>query len=123
MGIKLEYWFLLTKISVLVLDVMIMIEDGVSIPALDDSWWILWHVGGGIVLLPTFSNLSIFQNPISNLGLGFGFSNSPKIPPNCRKFVQSPILYLENYNGGNLKLENPNIFQLPKILPIHPKIS
>jgi hypothetical protein len=66
MGSKLEYWFLLTKIAAVILDVMI--EDGFSvvIPALDDSWWFLWHVGGGIVLLPTFSNPSIFQSPISN---------------------------------------------------------
>jgi hypothetical protein len=28
-----------------------VIEDGVgvNVPALDDSWWILWHIGGGIV--------------------------------------------------------------------------
>ena len=66
MGSKLEYCFLLTKIAVMVLDVMI--EDGVSIvvPVLDDSWWILWHVGGGIFLLPTFSSSSIFQSLISN---------------------------------------------------------
>ena len=39
-----------------------------SVPALDDdSRWILWHIGGGIVLLPTFLNTSIFQCPISNL--------------------------------------------------------
>ena len=70
MGSKLEYWFLITKIAVVVLDVTI--EDGVSIviPALDNSWWILWHVGGGIVLLPTFSNLSIFK---VQFPIGFGF--------------------------------------------------
>jgi hypothetical protein len=52
-----------------------MIEDGVSIPALDDSWWILWHVGGGIVLLPTFSNLKPVNFPESNFQSGFGFWN------------------------------------------------
>jgi hypothetical protein len=66
MGSKLEYWSLLTKIAVVVLDVMIEDCVGVGVPALDDSWWILWHVGGGIVLLPTFSNPSNFQSPISN---------------------------------------------------------
>ena len=34
--------------DVMVLDVMI--EDGLGVvgPALDYSWWILWHVGGGL---------------------------------------------------------------------------
>ena len=76
----------------MVLDVVI--KDGVDVvvPTFDDdSWWILWHVGGGIVLLPTFSNPSIFQSPISNAGLDFGFSNSPKVPPNRPTFVQLPF--------------------------------
>ena len=65
-------------------------------------WW--WDVR-----LPTFSNPSIFQSPISNAGLDFGFSNSPKVPPNCPKFVQSPIFYLVNYYGGNWKIQkSPN---------------
>ena len=51
MGSKLEYRFLLTKIVVVVLDVMIEDCVGVIVPALDDSWWLLWHVGGGIILL------------------------------------------------------------------------
>jgi hypothetical protein len=66
MGSKLEYWFVITKIAAVVLDVMIKDGVGVGVPALDNSWWFLWHIGGGIVLLPTFSNPSIFQSPISN---------------------------------------------------------
>ena len=66
MGSKLEYWFLLQKIAVVILDVMIEDGIGIVVPTLEDLWWILWHVGGGIVLVPTFSNPSIFQSPISN---------------------------------------------------------
>ena len=76
MGSKLEYWFLLMKIAVVVLDVMI-VDGDVIVQALDDSWWILWHVGGKIVLLPTFSNPSIFQSPISNQVWIFQFTESP----------------------------------------------
>jgi hypothetical protein len=91
----------------------VTIEVGIGVPALDDSWWILWYVGGGIVLLPTFSNPSDFQSPISNAGLDFGFSNSLKVPPNCPKFIQSPIFYLVKYYGGNWKIQkSPNC---PKI--------
>ncbi len=102
MGSKLEYWFLLTKIARVVLD--IMIEDGIGnvVPARGDLWWIF-------ILLTTFSNPSIFLSPISNAGLDFGFSNSPKVPPNCPKFVQSPIFDLVNYYGGNWKSQKfPN---------------
>jgi hypothetical protein len=45
MGSKLEYWFLLTKIAVVVLDMMIEDSVSVGVPALDDLWWILWHAG------------------------------------------------------------------------------
>ena len=99
MGSKLEYWFLLTKIAVVVLNVMI--EDCVGVPALDDSWWILWHVGGGIVLLPTFSNQSIFQSPISNRVWILDFQIHRKSLPIAQNF-QSTIFYLVNYYGGNL---------------------
>jgi hypothetical protein len=57
-------FFTKTKIAVVVLDVMIEDGIGVVVSALDDLWWILWHVGGGIVHLPAFSNPSIFQSPI-----------------------------------------------------------
>ena len=88
-----------------------------AFPALDDSWWILWHVDGLWDCSTTFSNPSIFQSPISNEGLDFGFSNSPKIPPNCPKFVQSPIYYGENWKSKNLPIaqNSPNS---PKNLPI-----
>ena len=101
MGSKLEYWFLLTKIAVVVLDVMI--EDGVV------SWWILWHVGGGIVLQPTSSNPSIFQSPISNRVwiLDFPFTKSPSQLPKIRpiaNLLSSKLLY-----GGNWKTQkSPN---------------
>jgi hypothetical protein len=80
-----------------VLDVMI--EDdgiGVVVPALDKWWWILWHDGGGIVLLTYL--LKPVNHPKSNFQCGwdFGFSNSPKVPPNCSEFVQLPIFYLVN---------------------------
>ena len=32
--------------DVVVLDVLVEDGVGVRVPALDDSWWILWHVGG-----------------------------------------------------------------------------
>jgi hypothetical protein len=93
MDSKLEYWVLLTKIAVVVL--YVMIEDGVVVvvPSLDDSWWILWHVGGGIVLLPTFSNPSIFQSPISNRVWILDFPIHQKSLPiaqnssNCQSFI------------------------------------
>jgi hypothetical protein len=67
------------------------------------------------IVLHTFSNPSIFQSPISNVGLDFGFSNSPRIPPNCPKLIQLPIFYLVNYYGGNWKIQkSPNS---PKISP------
>ena len=83
MGSKLEYWFLLTKIAVVVL---VMIEDGVGVPAhgrlvVD----LLWHVGGGIYLPSQSRQFSKVQFPI-----GFGFwiflftkrpSQLPKIRP------------------------------------------
>jgi hypothetical protein len=109
MGSKLEYWVLLTKIAVVVLDVMI--EDGifVGVPVLQRLVVdVLWHVVGGIVLLPNLPSqtrqFSKVQFPI-----GFGFSNSPKVPPNCPKLVQLPIFYLVNYYGGNCKIQkSPN---------------
>ncbi len=70
MGSKLEYWFLLTKIAVMILGVMI--EDGVGsvVPALGQlvvdlvaCWW--WDI-----LLPTFSNLHIFEITESVIVLG-----------------------------------------------------
>jgi hypothetical protein len=99
MGSKLEYWFLLRKIAVVVLDVMI--EDGVGSLSqrlttrvdLVACW--SWDRSSTYLLKP--DNFPInFQ-----LGLDFGFSNSPKVPPNCPKFVQSPIFYLVKYYGGN----------------------
>ena len=69
-------------------------RSSASFPVHDDSWWIcgMLVVGSFLYpLLPTFSNPSILQSPISNASLDFGFSNSPTIPPNCPKFVQSPI--------------------------------
>jgi hypothetical protein len=48
MGSKLEYWFLLTKIAVVVLDVMIEDGIGVVVPTLGLlAVVLLWHVGGG----------------------------------------------------------------------------
>ena len=68
MGSKLEYRFLLTKIAVVNLDVMI--EDGVGV-ALDDSWWILlWHVVVGSFSSTTFSIPSI-SNVQFQCGFGF----------------------------------------------------
>ena len=100
MGIKLEYWFLLTKISVLVLDVMIMIEDGVSIPALDDSWWILWHVGGGIVLiLPSQTNrLWILDFPIHQKSLPIA-QDSPNSPKNL--LISHPVAKFQFLKSKN----------------------
>jgi hypothetical protein len=88
-----------------------MIEDGVNVvvPALDDSWWILWHVGGGIVLPSQTRQFSKVQFPI---GFGFWIFHSPKVPPNCPKFVQSPIFYLVNYYTVEIGK--------PKNLPIAP---
>jgi hypothetical protein len=51
--------------------------------------------------------MSIFQSPISSSV--WIFSNSPKVPPNCPKFIQSPIFYLVNYYRGNWKIQkSPN---------------
>ena len=79
MGSKLEYWFLLTKIAAVILDVMI--EDGFSvvIPALDDSWWFLWHVGGGkFFCLPSETcQFSKVQFPIEFWFWIFQFTKSP----------------------------------------------
>ena len=63
-------------------------------------------VVGSFFYLPSQTrNPPIFPSPISNAGLDFGFSNSPKIPPNCPKFVQSQIFYLVNYYSGNWKIQ------------------
>ena len=65
MGSKLEYWFLQNSCRGFGRDDF---EDGVGvvIPALLTLWWIVWHVSGGIVLLLTFSSMSLFQSPISS---------------------------------------------------------
>ena len=106
---KLEYWFLLTKIAVMILGVMI--EDGVGsvVPALGQlvvdlvaCWW--WDRSSTYLLKPVNFPKSNFPS-----GLDFGFSNSPKVPPNCPKFAQSPIFYIVNYYGGNWKIQkSPN---------------
>ena len=112
---KLEYWFLLTEIAVVVLDVLKMASTSASQ---------LTTRGGSCgmdceIVLPTFSNPSIFRSPISNAGLDFGFSNSPKVPPDRPKY----------YFRGNWKIQksancqkfsefirkSPN-FQSPKII-------
>jgi hypothetical protein len=55
------------KIAVVVLDVMHILKMALALLSQRLTlWWILWHVSGGIVLLPTFSNTSIFQSPISS---------------------------------------------------------
>ena len=109
MGSKLEYWFLLTKIvcrgfgrddwrwswcrrpSAWRLGVVLVA-----------CWW--WDRSSTYLLKPVNFPKSNFQ-PC----LDFGFSNSPKVPPNCPKFVQSPIFYLVNYYGGNWKIQkSPN---------------
>ena len=71
MGSKLEYWFLLTKIAVVVL--VVMIEDGIGVvvPALGQLVVdLLWYVGGGMFFyLPSQTRqFSKVQFPI-----GFGF--------------------------------------------------
>ncbi len=100
MGSKLEYWFLLTKIAVVVL---VMIEDGIGVvvPALGRLVVnLLWHVGGGMFFyLPSKTRqFSILDFPIH-----------PKSLPIAQK--------VEIGKSKNLPM------QLPKILPIHPKIS
>jgi hypothetical protein len=115
MGSKLEYWFLLMKIAVVVLDVMIE-DDGVDVvaPALDDSWWSLWHVGcGTFFYLPSQTlQFSKVQFPI---GFGFWIFQFTKSPSQLPK-----IRPIANLLSSKLL---PKISQLPKILPIHPKIS
>ena len=120
MGSKLEYWFLLTKIAVVVL---VMIEDGIgaSSQRLDDSCWIscgMLVVGRSSTYLLKPVNFSK-----SNFQCGFGFwifqfTKSPSQLPKIR-----PIANLLSRKLLRWKLENPKISQLPKILPIHPKIS
>ena len=120
MGSKLEYCFLLTKIAVMVLDVMI--EDHQR--CRPSAWRLVvdlvacwrWDCSSTNLLKPVNFPKSNFQS-----GLGFGFSNSPKVPPNCPKFAQSPIFHLVNY--WRWKFENPKNSQLPQIHPIHQKIS
>ena len=81
-------------------------------------------MGSFFSLVPTFSNPLMFQSPISNAGLDFGFSNSPKIPPNCPKFVQSSILIQKSPNCPKFSQstkKSPNFFakvhfQSPKII-------
>ena len=106
---------LLTKIAVVVLDVMILKMASTTL-----SRRLTTHGGScGTLVRGSFFYLPSQPRQFSNLD--FGFSNSPNVPPNCPKFVQSPIFYLVNYYGGNWKVQNsPNS---PKILPIHPKIS
>jgi hypothetical protein len=108
MGSKLEYWFLLTKIAVVVLDVMI--EDGISVvvPALGRLVVnLLWHVGGGMFFyLPSQTRqFSKVQFPI---GFGFWifqFSKSPSQLPKIRPITN----LLVNYYGGNWKIQkSPN---------------
>jgi hypothetical protein len=111
MGSKLEYLFLLTKIDVMVLDVMI--EDGVGgvVPMLGRLVVdVVAHVGGGTFFyLPSRTRqISKVQFPIVFGFSIFQFTKSPS-PPNCPKFVQSPIFYRVNYYGGNWKLKkSPN---------------
>ena len=79
----------------------------VFVPAFDDSWWNLWHVGAEIDQFPIGFGFWIFQ-----------FTKSPSQLPKIR-----PIANLLSSKLLRWKLENPKISQLPKILPIHPKIS
>jgi hypothetical protein len=80
MGSKLEYWFLLTKIAVVVL--VVMIEDGIGVvvPALGQLVVdLLWYVGGGMFFyLPSQTRqFSKVQFPI-RLGFWiFKFTKSP----------------------------------------------
>jgi hypothetical protein len=108
MGSKLEYRSLLTKIAVVVLDVMIEDGVGVVVPALDDSrWFLLWHVlVVGSFSSATFSNPSIFQSPIPMQVWILGFPIHEKSLPiaqnssNCQIFI---------YYGGNWKIQKtPN---------------
>ena len=113
-----------------------MIEDGVGV--VGDLWWFLWHVGGGIGILPTCSNPSIFQSPISNrvwilwyVGggivilptfsnlsiskvwiLDFPFTKSPFQLPEIR-----PITNLLSIKSLRWKLENPKISKFTQKSP------
>jgi hypothetical protein len=114
MGSKLEYWFLLTKIAVVVL---VMIEDGVGVvvPSLGRLVVdLLWHVGGGTFFyLPSKTRqFSKVQFPIRFGFWIFQFTKSPSRLPKIR-----PIANLLSSKLLWWKLENPKISQLPKNLP------
>ena len=107
MGSKLEYCFLLMKIAVVVLDIRWKMVLA----------WILWHVGGGIALLPTFSNSSIFQSPISNRVWILDFPIHQKSLP-IAQIRPIANLYLVNYYGGNLTIpKSPNCPKFTKKSP------
>ena len=64
MGSKLEYWFLHNSCCGFGRDDF---EDGVGVVVQVLHVVVdVWHISGGIVFLPTFSNTSIFQSPISS---------------------------------------------------------
>jgi hypothetical protein len=120
MGSKLEYWFLLTKIAIVVLDVMIL-----KMASALSSQRLLTRGGScGMLVVGSFFNLpsqirQFSHSSISNRVWILDFpihrqSQLPKIRPTAN-FLSTKLL--------RWKLENPKISELPKILPILPKIS
>ena len=121
MGSKLEYWFLLTKIAVVVLDVMIL----KMVSALPSQRLTIRGGSCGMLVVGSFFYLpsqtrqfSKVQFPIWFGFWIFQFTESPSQSPKIR-----PIANLLFSKLLRWKLENPKISQLPKILPIHQKIS
>jgi hypothetical protein len=101
MGSKLDYWFLLTKIAGGIGRDDFEFGIRVVLPVLDNLWWILCHVGGGIVLLPTFLNPSIFQSTISIRVWILDFRIHQKSIPIAQNSSNTPIFYLVNYYRGS----------------------
>ena len=108
MGSKLEYWFLLTKIAVVVLDVMILkkMASALSSQRLSSGSCGMLVVGSLFYLPSQTHQFSKVQFPI---GFGFWifqFTESPSLLPEIHPIAN---LLSSKLNGGNWKIQKtPN---------------